>query len=481
MATARALLIGPEDRLAKTIAHLPLPAKPQTEKQCMIVGALCPVVSSATAGTWPVPAFTACHEALAATSPDLCLFLVPPTDLPEGFGQDIPPAVEQLGPLASRCLLESLIETARLEKRDHHWQHFTQNLIDAVPSAMVVFDSHGHAAYWNAAGEQLTGQKKQEMEGKTSLGRTLYDRERPLLGQLILHTTDPHELRPYYPEGIEILPMAEGVRIRGYFSTLKKDLQGYYEIAARQIRSGDRLLGAVELIHDLNSLHELQNAIGQQEQQLQSLIANVPLPLVQTDAEGTIQVSNRSAAHLFDLESLGASEQIRGQNLFELLPELASQLPSAEDQRPLFPSRSEEGSGTVTYFRDKQEWEISYFVLKEQGEVSEIIWTWRNVTSQEEENRLHAALAVAGAISHELAQPLTAIINSAQLLESASEAHNERAQRHAAIIHRESERVFDLYHKLQNINRYKLKEYLDTHIFDLDGSVQPLTIPAHEE
>lgn len=479
MPHTRALLLGSPSMLSETFTRLPASMTGKAMHGCLLVGALC--TDRTLFSNPPLAVYAHWEHAIQQTHADLCLCLERDDISLDWVRHNSPEKMEILGPNTSWCLLNGMIHAALQEQREAQWHQFTQNLIDAVPSALIIFDVHGRAVYWNAAGEELTGRKKHDLQGETSLGTAFYPHERPLLGQRILQTLDPEELRPLYPEGTEILPTTDGVRLRGHLSTFKDDLQGYYEVSAQLLRAGERLLGSVELIHDRTSLRQLHETIGYQEEQLQSLIVNVPVPLVQTDPEGTILLCNPSAGQLF--ESPGASPPfpLKGRNLFDLLPELYAQLPLGQDHRPMFPDPREELSGTITYFWNQEEWEISYFFLKEGTEISEIIWTWRNVTTKEEENRLQAALAVAGAISHELAQPLTAIINSAQLLESATVAPNERAKRHAAIIHRESERVFDLYRKLQNINRYKLKEYLDTHIFDLEGSVQPLTIPSHEE
>ncbi|MGM0646017.1 MAG: PAS domain-containing protein [Thermodesulfobacteriota bacterium] len=479
MAPTRALLIGSPSILSETFNRLPSSMIGRAMHGCLLVGSLC--TDRTPISNPPLPVYTDWGQAMQQTHADLCLCLDPLPPSPDWIRHNSLERMEVLGANTSWCLLNGMIHAVVQERREKQWHHFTQNLIDAVPSALIVFDVHGRAVYWNAAGEELTGRKKRDLQGETSLGTTFYPHERPLLGQRILHTLDPEELRPFYPEGTEILPISDGVRLRGHLSTFKEGLQGYYEVAAQRLRAGEQLLGAVELIHDRTSLRQLHETIGHQEEQLQSLIVNVPVPLVQTDPDGTILLCNPSAAQLFEAPGTTLPLPLKGRNLFDLLPDLYDQLPLGQDHRPLLPQTSEELSGTITYFWNQEEWEISYFVLKEGADVSEIIWTWRNVTTKEEENRLQAALAVAGAISHELAQPLTAIINSAQLLESATIAPNERAKRHAAIIHRESERVFELYRKLQNINRYKLKEYLDTQIFDLDGSAQPLTIPSHEE
>ncbi|MFW5791581.1 MAG: histidine kinase dimerization/phospho-acceptor domain-containing protein [Desulfohalobiaceae bacterium] len=124
------------------------------------------------------------------------------------------------------------------------------------------------------------------------------------------------------------------------------------------------------------------------------------------------------------------------------------------------------------------DWEVTYFLIPGRPGSWTVAWILYNLTGKEEKSRVNAALAVAGAISHELSQPLTAIVNSAQLLVDTPLDNLERLKRHKNIISRESSRVFDLHRKLQNISKYKLKDYLDTHIFDLDESSElSLTIP----
>jgi len=87
--------------------------------------------------------------------------------------------------------------------------------------------------------------------------------------------------------------------------------------------------------------------------------------------------------------------------------------------------------------------------------------------SQHERGKLEAALATAGAAAHQINQPLTTLLATAQLLEKSR--NPERNQRYIRIIAEQSQRLGDIVHRLVNITRFKTMNYPgNTEILDLD-------------
>jgi two-component system, NtrC family, response regulator HydG len=89
--------------------------------------------------------------------------------------------------------------------------------------------------------------------------------------------------------------------------------------------------------------------------------------------------------------------------------------------------------------------------------------------SQRERGKLEAALATAGAAAHQINQPLTTLLATAQLLEQSRDP--ERYPRYARIIAEQSQRLGDIVHRLVNLTRFKTIPYPgNTEILDLDNS-----------
>eukprot|EP01022_Parablepharisma_sp_SALTPOND_P030835 TRINITY_DN7760_c4_g1_i1.p2 TRINITY_DN7760_c4_g1~~TRINITY_DN7760_c4_g1_i1.p2 ORF type:complete len:279 (-),score=108.74 TRINITY_DN7760_c4_g1_i1:308-1144(-) len=88
--------------------------------------------------------------------------------------------------------------------------------------------------------------------------------------------------------------------------------------------------------------------------------------------------------------------------------------------------------------------------------------------SQRERSKLEAALATAGAAAHQINQPLTTLLATAQLMQQSQDP--ERNQRYCRIIAEQSQRLGDTVHRLVNITRFKTMNYPgNTQILDLDG------------
>ena len=91
--------------------------------------------------------------------------------------------------------------------------------------------------------------------------------------------------------------------------------------------------------------------------------------------------------------------------------------------------------------------------------------------SQRERAKLEAALATAGAAAHQINQPLTTLLATAQLLQQSQDP--ERNLRYSRVIAEQSQRLGDIVHRLVNLTRFRTMNYAgDTEILDLDGEGQ---------
>ncbi|MCF8033856.1 MAG: response regulator [Desulfarculaceae bacterium] len=87
--------------------------------------------------------------------------------------------------------------------------------------------------------------------------------------------------------------------------------------------------------------------------------------------------------------------------------------------------------------------------------------------SQRERAKLEAALATAGAAAHQINQPLTTLLATAQLMENCQDP--ARNARYCRIIATQSQRLGDIVHRLVNLTRFKTVAYPgNTEILDLD-------------
>ncbi len=378
-----------------------------------------------------------------------------------------------------QILNASILNQQVFVKKSENRQQVLESFLEALPVAAVIFDRFGHVLFWNEACSKLTHSpvsRAVPRESKTSP----FGSDAPMLGQLILETLDPKSLLTHF-EGpdIEINPLHEGVQVLGYFS-IYGSLQGYYQIIAQRIFSGDELIGSVQLIQDLTSWHLLQEQLKNQQEQLKTIISHLPFPLIHTDEQGRVLFANQAARQSALFARLKGKDTAEPKNFLLSFPELKREFTPhfLSDITSTPPEFTPHLSKTLNIHLSDQEWAVTCLALPVQGNSWNLIWILNNISSKEEQDRLNAAVAIAGAISHELSQPLTAIINSAQLLGNTGLDDRDRIKRHVQIITAEGERVLGLYQKLHNISRFKLTNYLDMQIFDLEESTDlNLTIP----
>jgi PAS domain-containing protein len=433
----------------------------------------------------PLPFYAKWRDMLREHTPDLVLLLEGALDLKLDLRRNLPPEIELCERLPGQILNASILNQQAFVRKTKTRQHFLESFIQALPVAAIIFDQAGHVMYWNSACSEFTGIAQAQVLGKIHVGLAFYAHERKLLGQLILESLNPEEVSKHYAgPDIEVESIPEGIRLLGHL-TLRSDMDGYYQVIAQRIINGDQIIGSVQLVQDLTSWHVLQEQLKKQQEQLKAIISHLPFPLVHTNIQGRLLYANKaaqqSALHSRLRDKSFSAEDF---NFFERFPEIEREF------RPHFlseisatpPELTPHQSKTLNVHIRDQEWAVTCLALPEQGKTWTLLWILHNISYKEEQDRLNAAVAMAGAISHELSQPLTAIINSAQLLGNTAVEDEERMKRHLRIITDQGERVLALYQKLHNISKFKLTNYLDMQIFDLERSADlDLTITNNKK
>lgn len=97
-----------------------------------------------------------------------------------------------------------------------------------------------------------------------------------------------------------------------------------------------------------------------------------------------------------------------------------------------------------------------------------------------EKERMQGVLEMAGAVCHEINQPLMAIMGYAQLLLGSFDGHEQARERIITII-RQIERLRNLSDKLMRITRYETRPYLDSKIIDIEKSSDKASRKPYKE
>jgi PAS domain-containing protein len=368
-------------------------------------------------------------------------------------------------------------------KKQESKNQFLAQTLDSLPFPAILFNDRGLVLHWNQSCAKLTDASPEKVLGTYEAGSYFYSHQRPLLGQIILEEKDADGIaaRFEHPE-TDFTPLENGVQVSGYLQ-LRGRLPGYYLLTAQRIVLDGKVIGSLELIQDMSAITMLKSQLKEHKDTLQLMMTHLPFPLLSTDLSGRIRFKNTAAQKEF-LNKMGTDTAGDRHNIFCYLKQAAGgeEIDNLSSWLTEVPYATKP-SRTLTLGMDDLQWEVTCIKTGD-NESESALWILRNISEKESEDRLSTALAFSGALSHELAQPLTAISNSARLLSRTDPADKERIKKHNYILERESERVMAVYRKLQNLTSYKLQGYLDTQIMDLDDSsddLHPFETPGEDE
>ncbi len=458
-------LIGPGKLLAQVVKKM----ISFSENPANVVVGVCS--SDRTVPDVEVPVFKNWRDLIRDCQLDFLVLLSDDQGLKQDIRRNLPLDVDLVEEVPGKSGIVNIIAKAVFRKKLGKKVRFLESLVEALPFPAITFNRFGVVTHWNSSCENMTKVRATSVVGKKRVGRSFYYTERPLIGQMLLSNLSLNSYREYFPDhDLDIVVKDDSVMVRG-FMNLKGSLQGYYHVTSQKIFMDGRLIGAIQLIQDVNALTLLQEEASQKQAALHSIVNHLPFPVFQTRTDGTVLFINRAGIDLFReiSDSTGLKE-----NIFSMCPEIRDEFSHfiktlSQDHDP---SGNQERRLSRTVYWNNASWDVNCF--NPAGQKHELVWIIRNISMKEKESQLSTALAMVGTICHEFSQPLTAIINSSQLLSRTKSSDQERIQRHLRIIDEQGERVFEIYRKLQNITQVRLQKYLDTQILDLEESTDEM-------
>lgn len=106
------------------------------------------------------------------------------------------------------------------------------------------------------------------------------------------------------------------------------------------------------------------------------------------------------------------------------------------------------------------------------GELLERRWVYQE--EQRRFDRMRGVLETAGAVCHEINQPLTGLVGYASMLLEDEQVADEKTRRRLKAMRESSERITEITSRLQHVVRYETKEYASgERILDLDAAARP--------
>ncbi|MBE9529448.1 MAG: PAS domain S-box protein, partial [Proteobacteria bacterium] len=190
--------------------------------------------------------------------------------------------------------------------------HFSQTLIDTIPSPIFYKDAEGRYLGCNVAFEKSIGLSKSEVEGKS-----VYD-------------LAPKELADKYFEADSVLFNNPGIQF--YEAKVKYTDGREHDILfnkATFTRADGTMAGLVGVMTDVTEHKRAEEALRESEGRLQSVLENTTAVIYVKDLEGCHLIVNRRFEELFGVDR----ESIKGKTVYDFMPKKEADICTANDWR----------------------------------------------------------------------------------------------------------------------------------------------------
>lgn len=340
-----------------------------------------------------------------------------------------------------------------------------RDFLDSSSECMVIVDADGAALYLNRAAEQLTGFRRDGLEGRSIA--TLVD--------------------PVQREGLEsrMRFAAAGETSNDWFDLTLQTTSGERLIVSASTSSALAEVGAaIVSFHDVTVPRRLEAELQKSNEFLERLIDSTVDGIVASDLRGRVILFNKGAARL---TGWTAEEVIRKVPVWRLYPRGQAQAimdalrsDSSGRRGRLEPSRMEvvarDGtripvslSASLVYEGDREVAIVG--VVSDLREQLRIEGSLAEAQEKLILSERQAAIAeLAGTAAHELNQPLTSVMGYSELLRRRMTASDPHFRAVDTIL-REAERMAEIVRKIGRITKYETKAYVgSTQIIDLEKS-----------
>jgi len=216
------------------------------------------------------------------------------------------------------------------------------------------------------------------------------------------------------------------------------------------------------IVHDISEKKMAQETLKKSESTIRAMINATKSMVYLFDIKGVIKNLNTPGALLFDKspdEMIGKSfKKFLGENDFSRLSVLVRDV--VENQEPVSYQKERKGRYYDVHL---------YPVFNEFDQVDRICVFANDITDLKQTEKAFAAIETAGAICHEMNQPLQVILGSLEIMKMTMEKNDPNLTLINTLLS-QTEKLGQITKKLAHITRYETKEYVKGTIFDIDKS-----------
>ncbi|SMC38160.1 PAS domain S-box-containing protein [Desulfocicer vacuolatum DSM 3385] len=351
-----------------------------------------------------------------------------------------------------------ITEKQKTEKDLEQSHYFIKTLLQTIPNPVFHKNAQGRYTGCNTAYEEFMGIPERELMGKT-----------------VFETAPEHLAQKYHEHDTALLKKPGKNHFETQVTQMDGTLSDIIIDKASIINSKGEITGIVGIFTDITHRKQMERALKKKEARFRAFTQAIPDILFIFDEDGRyIEIFTSASELLFDELTV-----LKGNYIKNTLPtEVARQHmqvieKTIQTQKSQFfeyaldvpKGRCWFESHTAPIMGLEEE---KYFIASSVRDITD-----RKLAEKEinEKERLAAVMETAGAVCHELNQPLQIISGCCELL---ADVHglDAKVQRKINIIMKESRRMAKLNHNLMNITSYKTKSYLKSKIIDIKGATE---------
>ena len=216
------------------------------------------------------------------------------------------------------------------------------------------------------------------------------------------------------------------------------------------------------IIHDITHRKLAEDNLRKSESMIRAMIDATTSLVYLFDLKGTILDMNQAGARLFKK----TSEEMIGKNFKFFFKDIDY------SRLSWLVRQVKDTKKSVSYqrIRDDRYYDVSlYPVFNKKEEVTRVCVFAKDITDLKQTEKVLAAIETAGAICHEMNQPLQVILGNLELLKMNIE-ENDPNHKFINALMAQTDRLGKITQKLTHITRYETKEYIKGTIFDIDKS-----------
>jgi len=155
-----------------------------------------------------------------------------------------------------------------------HLGRVLHQIIENNPIATLVIDIEHKVTQWNGACAELTGIKALEVLGKTTAWSAFYDKEQPLLADLVVDGTVEMRGPELYGSRLKSLPLMKNAwEVQGFFERF--GLHGKWLLfnATPLTDSDGQLIGAIETLQDVTERVNAEQELKRHRSELEVMVS----------------------------------------------------------------------------------------------------------------------------------------------------------------------------------------------------------------